>query len=176
MKLNVHDITEDVRELVFEESTEALNDVLVHGEVCDFAFHVPASVRVGYYRAGTELFFQGHISGTAIGQCARCVEEYPFGLETDFSIVLVPRREFSAEEELEDDDLNLSFYEGDEIDLTPLVREQIILALPTRPLCEEACKGLCPHCGANLNTHNCGCTEASGDPRLTVLRNIKVRH
>jgi len=64
-------------------------------------------------------------------------------------------------------------YEGDEIDLTPLVHEQIILALPTRPLCGESCRGLCPRCGANLNAGACGCPAAPPDPRLAVLLTMR---
>ena len=70
------------------------------------------------------------------------------------------------------DDLALSYYEGDEIDLTPLVHEQTILALPTRPLCRETCRGLCPRCGANLNSGACGCPAAPPDARLAVLHTL----
>jgi uncharacterized protein len=81
-----------------------------------------------------------------------------------------------AEVELSGDELDLSFYEGDQVDLSPLVREQIILALPTRPLCRDNCKGLCASCGINLNTQACSCTVSGGDPRLAVLRTLKVGH
>ncbi|MFQ5665895.1 MAG: DUF177 domain-containing protein [Candidatus Binatia bacterium] len=175
MKLNVHQIEEVAKELVYKESTASLNALLLHGGVCDFEFPAAAEVRLDYYRAGQELLFQGHISGSVIGHCARCVEDFGFRLEKDFFVAMVPKQELPAEAELSGEDLDLSFYEGDEIDLSPLVREQIILGLPTRPLCREDCKGLCPHCGANQNTQPCGCTAAPGDARLAVLRNLKVR-
>ncbi len=176
MKLNVHEIDEVAKELVYEESTDVLNNLLLHGEVCDFEFPAAAEVRVDYYRAGQELFFQGRISGSVIGHCARCLEEYPFDLGKDFFVVLVPKAELPMEAELSGEELDLSFYEGDQVDLSPLVREQIILALPTRPLCREDCKGLCAHCGADLNTQSCACPTGGGDPRLAVLRNLKVGH
>ena len=174
MKLSIYDIEEAAKEITYDESMASLNDVLVHGEVCDYSFSAPAVVRIEYYRAGQELFFHGHITGSVVGQCARCVEEYDFVLEKDFSVVLVPKRELNAESELEAEDLDLSFYEGKEIDLSPLVQEQIILALPTRPLCREVCKGLCPQCGANLNVQTCTCATAADDPRLAVLRTLRV--
>jgi uncharacterized protein len=176
MKLNVHEIDEAAKELVYEESTDSLNSLLLHGAVCDFEFPAAAEVRVDYYRAGQELFFHGHISGNVIGHCARCLEEYFFDLGKDFFVVLVPKAELPAEAELSGDELDLSFYEGDQVDLSPLVREQIILALPTRPLCREDCKGLCARCGADLNTQPCACPTGSGDPRFAVLRNLKVGH
>jgi len=174
VKLNVHDIDEVAKELVYEESTDPLTGLLVHGNVCDFEFPAAAEVRVDYYRAGRELFFTGHIAGSVVGHCARCLEPYTFDLDKDFFLVLVPRTELPQDMDLRDEDLDLSFYQGDEIDLTPLVREQIILALPSRPLCREDCRGLCPQCGANRNVQPCTCVEAGGDPRLAVLRNLKV--
>ena len=176
MKLNVHEIDEVAKELVYEESTDSLNTLLLHGQVCDFEFPAAAEVRVDYYRAGQELFFQGHIDGSVIGHCARCLEEYTFQLGKDFFVVLVPKANLPEEAELSGDELDLSFYEGDQVDLSPLVREQIILALPTRPLCRDDYKGLCASCGVNLNAQTCSCTVSGGDPRLAVLRTLKVGH
>lgn len=176
MKLNAHEIEEAAKELVYEESTDSLNTLLLHGQVCDFEFPTAAAVRVDYYRAGQELFFQGHIDGTVVGHCARCLEEYTFNLGKDFFVMLVPKLDLPADVELSDDDLDLSFYDGDHIDLSPLMREQIVLALPTRPLCRDDCKGLCPTCGANLNTQACACTASSGASRLAILKDLKVDH
>lgn len=176
MKLNVHEIQETAKALAYDEPTVALNDVLALGDAGDYSFDAPAAVRVEYYRAGQELFFSGSITGTVIGRCARCVETYTFALQKEFSVVLVPRGDLPSEVGLNEEDLDLSFYEGDSVDLTPLIREQLLLALPTRPLCGETCGGLCPQCGANLNQQACGCTPAVGDPRLAVLRSLKVPH
>ena len=176
MKLNVHEIDEVAKELVYEESTDALNGLLVHGQVCDFEFPAAAEVRLDYYRAGVELVFQGHIAGSVIGHCGRCLEEYGFEIDKDFTLVLVPRQPQLDTDELSEDDLDLSYYEGDQVDLSPLVREQIILALPTRPLCRDTCRGLCPHCGVDLNAQSCSCASEHVDPRLAVLRNLKVGH
>lgn len=176
MKLNVHEIDEVAKQRTYDEATASLNALLIHGEVCDYTFEAPATVHVEYYRAGQELFFRGHIRGTVLGRCARCVEAYSFALEKDFSLVLVPRRDLAAEVELNEEDLDLSFYQGDTVDLSPLVREQLLLALPTRPLCGEACKGLCPQCGVNRNLQTCQCTTEINDPRLAVLRTVKAAH
>lgn len=173
MKLNVHDIEETVKGLAYEEPTEELTPLLTHGEVRDFEFRAPAAVRLKYYRAGHELVFQGHISAEFIGHCARCLEEFPSRTGADFSVVLVPKQPLAAAVEVREDDLDVSFYTGEEVDLSPLVHEQIILALPTRPLCDDLCKGLCPNCGANLNVEACRCVTRS-DPRLVVLGNLKV--
>lgn len=171
MKLNVHDIDSAGKDLIFSEPTESLNADLIHGGVQDFEFLSDAQVRVQYHRTGDDLVFVGRISGDVIGHCARCLEPYPFELSSDFAFILVPKTEQTGELE---EDLDLSFYEGDEVDLAPLVREQLILALPTKPLCSEDCKGLCPQCGVNHNLQSCTCSDRGGDPRLAVLRNLKV--
>src|SRR5207253_6272284 len=129
---------------------------------------------VEYYRAGLDVFFRGALHGHVLGTCSRCAEDYDFELDHPFAFVLAPRAAAGAEAaELSEDDLALSYYEGDEIDLTPLVHEQTILALPTRPLCGESCRGLCPRCGANLNAGACGCPAAPPDPRLAVLLTLR---
>jgi uncharacterized protein len=176
VKLNIHEIEEHAKNLAFDEPTDSLNGVLVHGEVCDFEMPATSQVEIEYYRAGQELFFQGHISSDVIGHCARCLEPYPFTLTTDFSVGLLPKQPLPPEIELKGEELDIGYYEGDEIDLTPLVREQIILTLPTRPLCREDCKGLCANCGANLNTQACRCTAHLDAPRLAVLKNLKIGH
>jgi uncharacterized protein len=78
-----------------------------------------------------------------------------------------------AESEVEDEDLETSYYREDQIDLNELLREQFYLALPMKPLCQEGCKGLCPHCGTNLNAGACACTVERTDPRLAVLKTLK---
>ncbi len=174
MKIQVHDIEEAEKHLVFDELTASLGGELKHGDVADFEFPEKTPVSVHFHRAGLDLFFSGHIASRPRGQCARCLEQYEFPLDTDFSVVLAPRNEAEREGVEDHDDVNLGFYEGEEVDLSPLVREQIILALPTRPLCRDDCRGLCSQCGANRNEVDCGCREDVGDPRLAVFRDLKV--
>jgi len=57
----------------------------------------------------------------------------------------------------------------DRVDLEPLAREALTLALPLAPLCSEGCRGLCPACGADLNEGDCGCPPADADPRWAAL-------
>ena len=68
----------------------------------------------------------------------------------------------------------VGYYDGDRLDLGEVVREQVLLALPLKPLCREDCRGLCPRCGQNRNLGPCGCPppEEPGDPRLEPLRKL----
>ena len=172
MKIAIDDIKASPKGLSYTEDVDELNDRLGRG-VRDYRVPVGLGVDVEYYRAGLDLFFQGAVHGQVLGSCSRCLEEYAFDLDHPFAFVLTPRAAAGTDTaELSADDLALSFYQGEEIDLTPLVHEQTILALPTRPLCGEGCRGLCPRCGANLNSGPCGCAEAPADPRLAVLHTL----
>jgi uncharacterized protein len=173
MKIALDDIKASPKQLSYTEDVDELNTRLGRG-VQDFRVTRGLQVDVEYYRAGLELFFAGTTHGEVHGSCARCLEDYAFAFERPFRFVLTPRAAGLASHgregaRLRADDLELSQYEGDQIDLTPLVHEQMILALPTRPLCGEACRGLCSQCGANLNAGPCGCPAAPRDPRLAVL-------
>ena len=59
------------------------------------------------------------------------------------------------------------------VDLEPMVRDTVGVALPLNPLCREDCRGLCPRCGADRNGGDCGCAEETGDPRWSALRELK---
>ena len=96
-------------------------------------------------------------------------------IASDFDLQYVPRTENvgEGERQVEEDDLGTSFYENDQIDLGHLITEQLQLAMPMKPLCTDACKGLCPHCGTNLNTGSCDCSPTWDDPRLAALKALK---
>jgi uncharacterized protein len=104
--------------------------------------------------------------------CSRCLEAFTLPVTTHFDLRYVPRTENvgEGEKEVEEDDLATAFYSNDRIDLGHLIGEQLQLAVPMKPLCDEACKGLCPQCGMNLNTGSCDCSQTWEDPRLAALK------
>ena len=107
--------------------------------------------------------------------CSRCLEPFRLTVDTPFDIRYLPFSEASseAEREVEEEDLETSYYRDDQIDLNELLREQFYLALPMKPLCQEDCKGLCSQCGTNLNLGSCDCAPAWEDPRLAGLKALK---
>jgi uncharacterized protein len=109
--------------------------------------------------------------------CSRCLEPFTIPVETSFDLRYQPHATNTGEDEreIEEDDLSTAFYENDAIDLGQLVREQLFLALPMKPLCRDDCLGLCAECGTNLNRDTCGCKHEWDDPRLAVLKTLK-RH
>lgn len=173
MKLLVSQIIDSPKELDFAESPAELNR-LYGGADRDFRFPEPLEVHVIYYRSGADLFFHGRVTGTIEGHCSRCLKSYAFRLDKEFDFVLAPDTSSPKNKELNAGELGLSFYRGDELNLEPLIREQVLLALPTRPLCDENCRGLCPSCGVDLNEKACRCASAESDPRMAIFRDMKL--
>ncbi len=103
----------------------------------------------------------GPVKSTVTLTCSRCLEEFACSFDTHLDIELAPKGllPHSTEVELRADDLDIYYYEGDEIDLNPLIYDEVLLNLPTRPLCREDCAGLCPTCGKNRNIESCSCNQ-----------------
>jgi len=174
LKIAANQITESFKEIQFEEGIEDLNRIHVGQKRGDFRFPPFLNVNLTHYRFGQDLFFRGHLDGVVEGCCGRCLRYYSFPLEKGFDIVLTPEPPPAKRRELYREEMGLSFYSSDEINLSPFIREQLHLALPLRPLCDEGCRGLCPSCGVNLNHESCLCPAPSGDPRMDFFRNLRL--
>jgi uncharacterized protein len=109
--------------------------------------------------------------------CSRCLEPFSWPVDAAFDLRYQPHGADAGEgeKEIAEDDLTTAFYENDTIDLDQLVREQLYLSLPMKPLCRDDCRGLCPICGTNLNRGACTCTPDVNDPRLAVLKSLKSK-
>lgn len=110
-------------------------------------------------------------------RCSRCVEPFPFANRSPFHLTYRARPvdSGSSEEELElaEQDLDVTYYTDRQVELADLAVEQIQLTLPMKPLCSDACRGLCPKCGNNLNQQPCSCSDLSVDPRWGALGQIR---
>jgi len=127
-------------------------------------------------KKGEEVRLRGSIRTTIEVGCDRCLAPQNSPLEVEFDTSFIPQSAADAEAEnveLLPEHLVLAAYEGDAIDLDELVREQVLLAIPTRHLCREECKGLCPTCGADLNAAQCACEQREVDPRWAALADWK---
>lgn len=175
MRIATEDIKPVLTEVRFSEEVSDFNRLLEEEGEVDYRLAAPLQVVLTHLRSGEDLLFNGEIQSELVGQCGRCLEEYPFSLTREFAVVLTPRPPMgSREAELSYDELSASFYSGDMIDVSALVHEQTLLALPTPPLCREDCKGLCPQCGTNRNVEVCSCQSAWTDPRLALLSSLRV--
>ncbi|HYC54810.1 MAG TPA: DUF177 domain-containing protein [Candidatus Binatia bacterium] len=154
MIVRVPDLTEEVRRVDFREPASALNARLSESPGWDDQhFGEDAGVVGEIYRIGSDVHFSGEVATTVRSACPRCLEEFTWPLRRKFRFVIVPA---PAGVDPEDDD-GIDHYSGDDLDLSPLVGEQALLALDHSLLCSEGCRGLCAGCGANLNQEDCGC-------------------
>jgi uncharacterized protein len=175
VKLRIDDITAEAKELALDEPVAEINRLLERGPIREYHLTEAVAVELSYYRSGMDVVFAGALKAPAEATCARCAEQFATSCARSFRFVLAPKAVGEPDGDLRAEDLEFSFYEGEEIDVSPLIREQVLLALPTRPLCKEDCRGLCPQCGANLNREACGCAVAAQDLRFGILRTLKVQ-
>ena len=107
--------------------------------------------------------------------CARCLEPVIEEVHKDFDLFYQPLRKSTRHEEerLKDDETEIGFYEGEGLFLADVLKEQVLLSLPMKVICQSDCRGLCPTCGANLNHEECRCERHSTDPRLAPLARLK---
>ena len=106
--------------------------------------------------------------------CCRCLDPFEAARDIDVDLLYLPQsaNRGEAEAEISAGDLSTAFYRDEQIDLADMVREQLQLAVPMKPLCRDECCGLCPTCGTNLNIERCACDTYWRDPRLAALKTL----
>lgn len=140
------------------------SDVLEQGERI-FPENGEADLKLRGYAGAVSLL--ANVRYALQKPCDRCGEPTRREYERSFSHTLV--RGLNGEEA--DDDEYLLCPDG-KADLEELLREDVLLGLPTKFLCKEDCKGLCPRCGKNLNLGPCGCDLSEADHRMDELKSL----
>jgi uncharacterized protein len=141
---------------------------------------VPVEIEARGEQGGlpAEYVVDGTARFTADYLCSRCLDPYPFATNSTFHVRFRPRPEISEEDEEVEitaaDELDVEFYSDREVPLRDLAIEQIQLAVPMKPLCDERCLGLCPTCGANRNREECSCDMKIVDERWGALEGIRA--
>jgi uncharacterized protein len=110
----------------------------------------------------------GRVEATLQLECARCLKAFETPAEADVCELFVA----DGQEAPAEDSYRIA---GLEVDLEPMLRDALGVELPLNPLCKRDCKGLCSHCGADLNVGQCDCTEVESDPRWAALDEIRAK-
>jgi uncharacterized protein len=118
----------------------------------------------------------GSFSTTLQVSCARCLEPVIQPAARDFDLLYRPEGVDAGRDEISvtQAEAEIGYYTGQGLLLEDFLREQVLLALPLKTVCREDCKGLCPHCGKNLNAESCSCKVEPEDPRWDALKSFKV--
>ncbi len=129
----------------------------------------------GHKQRIDDIHVAGGISTQLELPCARCLEPVVRDVNRSFDLLYRPQGSDAGHEELSvtDAEAEIGYYTGDGLALEDVVREQVLLAVPLKVVCSEECKGLCPHCGQNLNQGACACPQTTGDERWAALKDLK---
>lgn len=150
------------------EAELAADDPIWAGTGIDLAR--PLAVRLEAQQVGRDVVVRGRLAGEAGLECRRCLKAVRVPIDEEFAALyqadLDPVEAEAAE-------VYALPPRGSELDLTPMVREQAVLAVPAFAVCSEACRGLCPTCGRNLNEGACECEPTGTDDRWAALRKLK---
>jgi uncharacterized protein len=180
MKIEVHHIPSQGVNLDFERPVHhfsGLKELIDNGE-CEFLTPLAINLEV----MPIQDFFQvkGHIRTNIRQACVRCLEDFDSPLKSSFTLnysKAIPSDIHAPDEdgiELTADQIGMIFFEGEEIDFKDALHEQMILAIPYKPLCKADCKGLCAQCGQDLNTGPCQCSQKPAEGPFAVLKDLKL--
>src|SRR5262245_13447485 len=140
----------------------------------DYAVVAPVHLVMDLHKDRDAYRVTGRVQTRLRLECGRCLEPFEVPVDSAFELRYVPEsaNAGSGEDEVAEDDLTTAYYKNETLDLGELMHEQFVLALPMKPLCSDACKGLCPACGTNLNKSACDCKPSWKDPRLAALQGL----
>lgn len=135
----------------------------------EFESKQPVELNISCPSAKT-IHLKAHIAVALSIPCDRCLEPVstPFDIDVDYRIEITDE----GTGHLVDDDQQLNYISGYELDTDVLVSEELMIGFPMKVLCDEECKGLCTVCGANLNRGECGCDRTVLDPRMSIIRDL----
>jgi len=176
VQLSLTQIGEDGCQIERDLDTDWLSQVLSGKLTSDFKVVGGHRACINAKRMGLDVYLSADCPLKLQTDCAACLMAFDLDVPVAFSLTLKPRPKSDDEQpddlELSKEDLEECFYRGDVIDLTEILREQILLALPMYPRCSPDCKGLCSVCGVNLNQEACDCNRDEVDPRLAALKTL----
>lgn len=151
----------------------AAGDLVLDDERVDLA-EAP-SVSGLITRREPKVVVEGQFTAVAQVECDRCLRPVQLPVSSEFRVEYVTADVYQVFEsaELAEEDLALSIFDGEAIDVDEIVREQLLLAVPSHAICEDSCKGLCQVCGTDRNLIDCNCSPLEIDPRWTGLKDLR---
>ena len=134
----------------------------------------PADVSGKVRQQGSRTHVSGRVTARVQTECDRCLKVVELPIDSRFKLEYVTAEDYRAQQivELTEEDLDLSVFDGEAIDIDELVKEEVLLAVPDQVVCGESCKGICAVCGGNRNLAKCGCEAKEIDPRWAELKKL----
>ena len=171
MLIRIDDITDGGLEIKTQRSSNWVTNIPeIVNEAKELSLNKDIDINCYVTKVLKEISVNGLIQFGILTQCSRCLNEVELDLKTDINLTLTPKEG----DENTEGGIDHEVYEGESIDLSNYLREQIAMNLPFRVVCREDCKGLCSKCGVNLNIEECGCERKSKDSAFSVLKGNKL--
>lgn len=138
-----------------------------------FSFKDLLTIKIGLQQIEDEYFCQAYLTVPVEEECCRCLTLFDNELSSDFNFsIKIGKGESVLSSESDNSDVILLGDKDHVVDLSDVIREALVLTLPSKPLCDESCRGLCPNCGVNLNEESCKCKGEEIDDRWEDLRDL----
>ncbi len=151
------------------EATVSRDDPLWNDSGLRFDGGVEVAVQASVAGTG-EFVVRVEVAGRRLAECRRCAETVQRPIDLEFIWVFGEPRE----EQEDDGGVRVVAADAVDLDLGPVLREELILELDRWIVCRAECEGLCPSCGVNLNEMTCDCSSDEPDPRWDALRALKT--
>jgi uncharacterized protein len=176
VKIRIDDLKNKAVHLSDEETLECYPTLMALQDAGEGSFPAPLRIDLAIAKEYDHIRVNGHVETVMALNCARCLAEFRINIDSPFTIFYMRASGLADDEDVElaEEDLITATYEGDEIDFTAEIAEQVILAIPVKPLCNEDCQGLCPACGAELNVVECACGRNAINLKFSPLKNLKI--
>jgi uncharacterized protein len=169
MKLDLSELARTIGMHAVQEVDEQCRPVDVGFECVS-----PIQGELKFTNTGSLLLITGEVHTDVRLECSRCVTDFiervDASIEEEFSLDRVGDSIQALP--LEDDEISLPIITNNQLDVTELVRQNILVVLPIQPLCMQDCKGLCPTCGENLNVRQCPCPPAESESPFQALAEL----
>lgn len=164
----------------FEEDPQVFPIIaaMIKNRECEFL--KPLNIRLKAFRIRELYEVQGVFRTRIRVPCSRCLKDFDTTLASDFELTYTKEMP-GLMDVIEDEDIELRveeigmiYFKGEEINLQQGIQEQVVMAFPLQPLCDENCKGLCPKCGSDLNRVECRCKREPVSNKFAALKNLKL--
>lgn len=178
MKIEVQHIPSNGTTLIYRKGANEFSvlDEMAAQDEC--RFNEPIDIELKVIPEKDLIKVKGCVSTIIQMTCSRCLLNFDLPIRQKFTLRF--SKQIPSDINTEDDNVELTadqigviYFQGEEINFKDSIQEQVVLALPIKPLCTESCKGLCQQCGADLNTQPCGCEKYRSNSPFAVLTQKK---
>lgn len=174
MKINLASLKKDKKEQVDLNFLVNFDTIDYYGD--QIKLPSPVDVTGKLYVVDERIYISCRLKAELVMNCSRCLKSTTYQMDEKINAELVHEQSEEAEDDTDEDDL--IFYQGDTVELEEVIKESILMNVPFQMLCTKDCKGLCVHCGKDLNVEECQCPEEDEgedlmvDPRLAKLQEL----